>query len=419
MVDFKELEKIIEEISVIASDCGLNPYKIKYEICPLEIVQSIATYGVPTRYSHWSFGKMHEKKKLMNDYGFEKIFELVINSDPTYAFLVDGNSLVQNKLIVAHVIAHSDFFKNNIHFANTSKNIMLIMKRNAERINQYREKYGKKSVETFIDAVLKIQNHINPKSLNENITNKQINGEEDILLYLIKYSKILEGWQRDILQIFRDEMVYFWPQLETKIINEGWATYWHRKIIRELKISDEETIEYAKLHSKIVEPFKNSINPYSLGLRIFEEIEKKYDNSKEGKEKIFEVRTMETDISFLRNYLSKDIIEKLDLYVYRKKGNKWVVVEKEWKKVKNQIIQNKINCGFPSIFISNKNITSLEGLYLNHKNNGIELDIYNLEKTLPSVYSLWGDTVNIETVIENKKVIFSFDGKKIYRKITQ
>ena len=135
---------------------------MRYEICPAEIIYTFGAYGMPTRFSHWSFGKQFHKMKLHYDLGLSKIYELVINSNPCYAFLLDSNSLIQNKLIVAHVLAHCDFFKNNVRFQNTKRDMVESMAATAERIRQYEIQYGKKEVETFLDAVLAIEEHIDP-----------------------------------------------------------------------------------------------------------------------------------------------------------------------------------------------------------------------------------------------------------------
>ena len=119
--------------------------------------------------------------------------------------------------------------------------------------------------------------------------------------------------------MMREEMLYFWPQLETKIMNEGWASFWHQRILREMDLTSDEAIEFAKLNAGVVQPSKTGINPYYLGIKIFEDIEDRYNHPTEemmkrgvhpgsGREKIFEVREIESDISFIRNYLTKDLV---------------------------------------------------------------------------------------------------------------
>lgn len=117
------------------------------------------------------------------------------------------------------------------------------------------------------------------------------------------------------MTMLHDEMLYFWPQMETKIMNEGWASYWHQRIMRELDLTPEETVEYAKLNSSVVQPSRQSLNPYYLGLKIFEDIERRWD-----RDKMFEVRELDSDLSFIRSYLSKELVNDLDLYVFEKKA---------------------------------------------------------------------------------------------------
>lgn len=138
---------------------------MRYEICPADIIYTFGAYGMPTRFSHWSFGKQFHKMKVQYDLGLSKIYELVINSNPCYAFLLNNNSLIQNELIVAHVLAHCDFFKNNCRFVNTRKDMVESMSATAERIFHYEQIHGKEEVETFLDAVLAIQEHVDPYRL--------------------------------------------------------------------------------------------------------------------------------------------------------------------------------------------------------------------------------------------------------------
>jgi len=117
---------------------------------------------MPTRFSHWTFGKAYQKMKTQYDYNLSRIYEMVINSDPCYAFLLDGNSLIQNKLVVAHVLAHCDFFKNNAYFRHTSRNMVETMASAANRFREYEFKYGKQKVESFLDSVIAIQEQVDP-----------------------------------------------------------------------------------------------------------------------------------------------------------------------------------------------------------------------------------------------------------------
>ena len=459
--DLKELEAAIEQITETAHRFGLDFYPMRYEICPADIIYTFGAYGMPTRFSHWSFGKTFHRMKLQYDLGLSKIYELVINSNPCYAFLLEGNSLIQNKLIVAHVLAHCDFFKNNARFSASNRNMVETMSAAAERIRRYEIEYGADRVERFLDAVLSIQEHIDPGLIQpqgldrkrrmhalrqrskekepaesrprtpyddlwsldergkedreraESAASRKIppQPEKDLLWFLQEYAPDLEEWQRDILTILRDEMLYFWPQIETKIMNEGWASYWHQRIMRELDLTSEETIEYAKLNSSVVQPSRSSLNPYYLGLKIFEDIEKRF-----GRERIFEVRELDSDTSFLRNYLTKELVEELDLYLFEKKGAEWRITDKAWESVRDQLVYSRVNGGFPYLVVTDGDWQRNGELYLTHRYEGVELDLKYLERTLPYVVQLWGKPAHLETVIDDKPVLFSCDGEKTTRK---
>jgi len=463
----KALDRAIDEITEIAQGFGLDFYPMRYEICPADIIYTFGAYGMPTRFSHWSFGKQFHKMKLHYDLGLSKIYELVINSNPCYAFLLDSNSLIQNKLIVAHVLAHCDFFKNNVRFQNTKRDMVESMASTAERIRRYEIEYGKKEVEEFLDAVLAIEEHIDPSLLRNTLSwnleeDEEMGTEEkpstpyddlwgldkkekkklvvkrkrkkfppqpekDLLLFIIQYSRELSEWQRDIMTMIREEMLYFWPQLETKIMNEGWASYWHQRILREMDLTSDEAIEFAKLNASVVQPSRTSINPYYLGLKIFEDIEERYNNPTDemimrgiqkgkGREKIFEVRELESDISFLRNYLTKELVMREDMYLFQKEGKEYKIVDKEWETVRDQLVNMRVNGGFPYITVHDGDYMRNGELYLKHWYEGIELDLKYLEKVLPYIYKLWGRYVHIETVVENKGILFTYDGKTVHRK---
>lgn len=458
-----KFEQSLGKISQTAKDFGLDFYDMRFEICPADIIYTFGAYGMPTRYAHWSFGKSFHKMKTQYDYNLSRIYELVINSDPCYAFFLDGNSLIQNKMVAAHVYAHCDFFKNNQWFRHTSRNMTETMSRNAERLRSYEFKYGRAKVEEFLDAAMALQEHVDPRYnigkpkpqkeersttvetpyndlWNLDVRSKVAGEKEqkpkkfpaepdkDILGFIASNAIELEEWQRDIIYIVQEEMLYFWPQLETKIMNEGWATYWHVRIMRELEMSEDEAIEFAKMHAGVMQPPRMGINPYYMGFKIWEEIEKRWDNPTDeekqrygrpggqGKEKIFEVRETENDISFIRNYLTKELVEELDLYLFQKVYTKWQVVETDWERVREGLVTLLGNGGFPYMAVEDGNYRRNGELYIKHCHEGRDLDLYYMEKTLPSVYKLWNKPVHLETVVEGRHQVFSFEGTKITKK---
>jgi stage V sporulation protein R len=404
---------------------------------------------------------------MQYDLGLSKIYEMVVNTNPSYAFLMEMNNLLQNTFVAAHVFGHTDFFKNNAYFQHTSRRMIDKVSIHAERIAKYEYDHGKDEVERYLDAVLSIQEHVDynlllrseeenkedkPKhptsefddlwSLEEKAKKAQEERdrrpgktpkfpekpEKDILLFIMHHAPHLKPWQRDVVEIVRTEMLYFVPQMQTKTMNEGWASTWHSRIMRELAdrgiISDSEFVEFAQLHSSVLTPSKTSLNPYYIGFKIFEDIERRWDNPTteererlgrqpgKGREKIFEVRELDNDVSFLRNYLTEELVKDLDLYLYKKEGDDWVIVEKNWQKVRDTIVANMTNFGHPYLVVDNGDYRGNRELYIKHLYEGQELDVGYAEKTLQHVYTLWGRPVHLETVYENKRILLTYDGER-------
>jgi stage V sporulation protein R len=470
MVDreVQELEKAVEQIWEIATTrFGLDPFPVRFEIVPASVMYEVGSYALPGRYSHWTFGKAYHRMKMMYDFGLSKIYEVVINSNPSYAFLLETNSPTQNKLVIAHVLGHIDFFKNNFYFSKTNRRMVDEAALHARRMGEYEFKYGRKVVEEFLDAVLSIEEHVDPNFFirkqredpdkeadkkpsrregryddllskeEREVQNGGIDGrddgrkhkpslevpEKDLVYFLMKHSPSLEPWQRDVMAMLHEEMEYFIPQLQTKIMNEGWASIWHSRIMREMDLPTSEHLEFAALHAGVVSPHKGQLNPYYLGYKIFEDIEKRWDNPTaedrekfgrrggEGREKMFEVRELDNDISFLRNYLTEELCEELDLFVYQLIDDEdWTVTEKKWERVRDQLALNMTNFGFPYIEVVDGDYDGNSELYLMHRYEGVELDMKYARKTLEYVYKLWGRDVHLETQVDEEPLVLHYDG---------
>jgi stage V sporulation protein R len=452
------LEKAIGEIWDVAQRLGLDPFPVHFEIVPATIMYEFGAYGLPGRFSHWTHGRAYQQIKTMYDYGLNRIYELVINTNPAYAFLLETNSLLQNKLVAAHVLGHADFFKHNTYFRSTSRQMLETVSVHAERIRQYEFHHGQEQVEAFLDAVLSIQEHVDPflpqrrQAATEPpkparpretpyddlfylgsekrpeppppVRKTPPEPEKDLLLFIAEHARELEDWQRDIIHIVRQEQLYFVPQMQTKIMNEGWAAYWHLQIMRELDLPQAEYMEFAALHANVLAPNRRSINPYHVGLKIWEDIERRWNEPTEeerrtlgrrggeGRAKLFEVRELENDVSFLRNYLTKELVEELDLYLYRYENGNWVIVEKDWEKVRDTLVASMTNFGHPYIVVEDGDYNRNRELYLRHCHEGRDLDMNYAERTLRYVYQLWGRTVHLETVLDGKVVVLSFDGER-------
>ncbi|MCL5959737.1 MAG: SpoVR family protein, partial [Chloroflexi bacterium] len=398
--------------------------------------------------------KAYHRTKTMYDYGLSKIYELVINNNPSYAFLLEGNSILQNKLVIAHVLAHSDFFKHNVYFDHTNRHMVDAVSINADRIRKYEFLHGKLEVEQCLDAVLSIQEHIDPNVRikhkppkaehpealpqgpyddllgHDELLPQQETGtekfpaqpEKDLLLFIAENAAGLQDWQRDVIHIVRNEMLYFLPQMQTKIMNEGWASYWHAHIMRQLELTEDEYMEFAELHSSVLSPSKTQVNPYYIGMKMFEDIERRWDNPTdeekkrfgrkdgEGLQKIFEVREVDSDVSFIRSYLTADLVRDLDLYIYKAEGDELKVVETNWEVIRDNLVASMTNFGSPYIVVEDADYRRNRELYLKHQFEGIELDMDYAEKALPYVFQLWGRTVHLETVVDNAKAVVTYDG---------
>jgi stage V sporulation protein R len=463
--EIKGLEQALEQIWDVARRFGLDPYPVRFEIVPATVMYEIGSYALPGRYSHWTFGKAYHRMKTMYDFGLSKIYEVVINTNPAYGFLLETNSPVQNKLVMAHVLGHVDFFKNNVYFSRTNRRMVETVSTHAGRMSEYEFRYGRKTVERLLDAVLSIEEHIDPNffirreeaareggerrkpqpkvgryddlwNIGRPPTEEQAPEDEeqprgdrlpekDLLYYIMRNSPSLKDWQRDAMAMVHEEMEYFVPQMQTKTLNEGWASYWHSRIMRELDLSDEEHVEFAELHAGVVSPHKGQLNPYYLGYKILEDIERRWDSPTveerekfgrkggEGRAKLFEVREMENDVSLLRNYLTEELCEELDLFVYELVDEEeWTVTEKRWERVRDQLVANMTNFGFPYIVVADGDYGGNRELYLKHQYEGAELDMNYARKVLEHVHTLWGRPVHLETVVDDEAVRLHYNGEE-------
>ncbi len=408
--EYERLSRSIEEITGIAKSMGLDYFPMRYEVCPAEVLYSIGAYGMPARFAHWSFGKAYHRMKLEYDYGLSKIYELVINSNPCYAFLLDHNSLIQNKIIVAHVLGHSDFFKNNAMFSATDRSMLDRMSTFADRFHLFEHEFGEKVVEETLDAALAIQEHIDPHHRFGRMQGfAEADGlMKDVVSFIATNSRKLADWQREVLWMIREEMLYFWPQMETKIMNEGWASYWHTTLMHELDLDESDTIEFAKMNAAVLQPARGGINPYYVGIKMFEELERRH-----GRDAIFEIREMENDVSFLRNHLDQGMVEAMDLFLFQREGEYYKVSSKQAAQVRDLLIAQRTNGGFPYIGALDGDYRGRGELLLRHRFEGMELDRKYVQMTLPHLYKLWGKPVHLQTQVNGRILTYEFDGKEM------
>jgi stage V sporulation protein R len=449
-------EQRVAEIEALAREQGLNFFPTTFEVVPQDIMTEVAAYGLPTRARHWSYGKVYQHQRLYGTMGFSKIYEIVLNSDPCLAFLLDTNPEIANLLVTAHVYGHVDFFKNNLLFANSNRHMINDAVAHALRIDTYIERYGLETVEHLMDIGFALDRHIDfHKGLtrrpypSRRVVEKErhslpyddlltepapsviyeVEGERlpphperDILWFVITYAK-LDDWQRDVLHIIREESYYFYPQFNTKIINEGWASYWHAELFHQYNgVTPEEMIEFARLHAGVVNPGgRFSVNPYYLGYSLLVDIEQRWDRMYEagestvtGRQKLFEVRRTEDDISFLRNYLTTELVEKLELFAYgstctHPPGQRCprcqdiVITSRERDAVVESLLTPRYNYGVPLVVV--RDVVN-NTLYLEHLDRDVTfLDRRYANQTLAYIAELWKHPVHLLTSDEQGKEV--------------
>ena len=464
--EIKDLEEWDARIREKVAAFGLDCYPQEFEICNHEQMLGYMAYsGMPSHYPHWSYGKAYEKLKTLYDYGVSGLpYEMVINSSPALAYLMRDNSLLLQILTIAHVYGHNDFFKNNFTFKTTRAEFTIsTFKAHGKRVRSYAENpgIGAEKVEHILDAAhavsLECRRNLAvrkrtpeeerqylldaarpPEDPFQNIHRRQTHSEpdlrkvpltpdEDLLLFIRDHNPYLAEWEKDLLTIVHEEAQYFIPQIETKIMNEGWATYWHKRILDSLELPQDLQIEFIVRHNQVVRPFPRSLNPYHLGLRVWEDICRRYDNPNgdeagergaphpTGTQKLFEVREADRDVSFLRRHLTENLIRELNLFEYETKGDDLViskVSDKEgWREVKETLLQN-IGMGMtPVIKVEDADYGHNRTLYLTHAHDGRDLQLEYAERTLAYVYRLWQRDVALETVVGGKRSLLLYNDR--------
>ncbi|MDQ7029199.1 MAG: SpoVR family protein [Ardenticatenia bacterium] len=489
-----ELEAARNEIRRRALDLGLDFFEVIFEMVDFKQMNELAAYmGFPRRYPHWRWGMEYERLKRSYEYGLHKIYEMVINTDPCYAYLLANNELVDQKIVMAHVYAHSDFFKNNLWFAHTNRRMLDEMANHATRVSRYIDRYGLEEVEDFLDICLSLENLIDrhsvairrhpppsPGSTDEDeeelairhpeVPRLQVPGaymdryvnppellraeaerrrqearrrsehvppepERDVLLFLLEHAP-LKTWQHDVLSIVREEAYYFAPQGMTKVMNEGWASYWHSTIMTQTGVmTDAEVVDYADHHAGTVAMSLYRINPYKIGLELFRDIEERWNKGQFGKaweecddmqarrewdldlglgrQKIFEVRRVYNDVGFIDTFFTEEFCNRhrLFTYKYNERTNQYEIDSRDFQAVKQKLLFSLTNFGYPIIYVADANYRNRGELYLVHQHEGVDLDLDYARPTLVNLYRIWRRPVHVETVVGDVPRLLSFDGK--------
>ncbi len=495
-----EIRRLRDRIRGWAEEYGLDFNETFFELLDHDALNEVAAYGgFPTRYPHWRFGMQYEQLRKSYAYGLQKIYELVVNNDPCYAYLMRSNALTDQKIVIAHVYGHADFFKHNLWFGPTNRKMIDQMANHGTRIRRYADKYGQEKVEKFLDDALSLENlvdvfepyrpqekkapavpaadsldeeerrleerlpklhakseymdrYLNPPEVMEQERRKlekalerkrrfPASPQRDVLRFLQEHAP-LSSWQRDILGIVRAESLYFAPQSMTKIMNEGWATFWHSTVLTERALEDDELLDYADAHAATLATRPGQINPYKLGLELWRDIQERWDRGRFGpayaacddfakrrswdtraglgRQKIFEVRRAYNDVTFIDEFLTEDFVRDRRLFVYRRgSDDEMVVSSREWRQVKETLLRDLTNSGNPIIEAEDANHRNRGELLLRHRWDGLDLRIDYARETMEALFRVWHRPVHVATRVEGHGRVLSYDGDRHSSEETQ
>ena len=476
---FDLIERYRKEIARVAADFKLDTYPIQVEIITAEqMMDAYASVGMPVGYSHWSYGKQFlntEKRYRRGEMGLA--YEIVINSNPCIAYLMEENSMMMQALVIAHAAyGHNSFFKNNYLFTTwTSADAIidyLLFAKNF--IADCEQRYGEEAVETFLDSCHAIMNHgvdrykrplhlsmqkeqLRQKERSEYLQS-QVNElwktiptkdtaksaykkrrfpeepQENLLYFFEKNSPLLEPWQREIVRIVRKIAQYFYPQRQTQVMNEGWATFWHYTILNRLYdeglLSDGFMIEFLQSHTNVVNqppfdsPYYSGINPYALGFAMMSDIKRMCENPTDEDKYWFPeiagsdwLNTLDfamrnfKDESFIAQYLSPKIIRDFKLFSVLDDDERneleisSIHDEHGYKSIRQKLSeQYNLGSNEPNIQVYNVDVKGDRSLTLRHIQYNRRPLGEATEEVVKHIARLWGFTVRLETVYEDGKV---------------
>jgi stage V sporulation protein R len=433
----------VRRIEELAARQGLKFHPVDFEAVPDSFMMEIAVYGLPVRMPHWSFGVRYIYQLIQRHMGHSRLFEVVFPGNPGHAYLAESNGLAENILVTAHVLGHADFSRNNLLFRRcqeqVSERIVEHAANHARQISQAIETHGAQRVEAVLDAALALEQHIDvdkalrrprypeyledPKALVDDAFRRRFaaldpsagrsglearkrapvppHPEKDLLWFVANYAPEMESWERDIFLAVREESFYFYPVFATQIMNEGWASYWHARLLREADFVPQQSyVDAIKCHSDVVRPvaaeqqISLSINPYHLGFAMWEKIVED-----EGLAAARSIMEQDDDFGFVRNHLTRELAEELGLFRYSARSDGQIkVLEHELTALHEAVLAPKYNFGAPIVSATRiRNDGTLE-LVHDSKVDGRGLDLERSRKVLDYLQSVWRRPIVLTTV---------------------
>jgi len=438
-----ELPAALKYIAVVtesaARDAGLDFFEVVFELLDARDVNGVAAYGgFPVRYPSWRFGMEYERLEKGRNWGLSKIYELVINNDPTYAYLVRSNSLLEQKLVMAHVYGHADFFKHNLWFTATDRKMLDTMGNHSVRVRRYIDAIGQEPVERFldlcmsldtlVDPYLPLREHANPPESRSVYTppserarrtldalslsplevrkpepeaprgpSRGVPPTYDVLGFLEERAP-LEAWERDVLHLLRTEAYYFSPQRMTKIMNEGWASFWHSRLLTGGILAPSEILDFADCHSAATLCPPGQLNPYKIGIEL-------YRHAEACGEDIFQLRRVHNDVSLVHKLVDERFAERVLRPIAppqadRRSGGS--ARQPTWQELKGWLLQEISWGGQPQIQLVGVDEEGQGELLLVHHHDGRDLQMARARETLLNLAALWGGPVHLLTVLEKQ-----------------
>src|SRR5258708_147317 len=414
----------IEELAVSS---GLSFPPVDFEAVPDSFMMESAVYGLPVRMPRWSFGVRYIYQLIRRHRGHSRLSEVVSPGNPAHASLAASNGLAENILVTAHVLGHADFSRNNLLFRRcqeqVSEHIVEHAANHARQIQQAIESHGAKRVEAALDAALALEQHIDidqslrrarypeyledPRALLDDTFRKRFaaldpaasagalearkrapvppHPEHDLLWFVAHYAPEMESWERDIFLAVREESFYFYPVFASQIMNEGWASYWHARLLREADFVPQQAyLDAIKCHSDVVRPIAAeaqvalSINPYHLGLAMWEKIVET-----QGLPAARAIMEQDDDFSFVRNHLTRELADELGLFRYSARSDGQVkVLEQDLTALHEALLGPKYNFGAPVVSAARVRTDGTLELVHDNTGDGRGLDLERSRKLL-------------------------------------
>lgn len=485
-----DLEFWDQKIREVMQRLELSWYPTEFHVVDWDQMMNVSAYLIPNSFGCWQKGKQYEITRKLKRYELTGLaLEMVTNGNPAIAYLLRDNSLPAQVAVMAHAYVHTDFFRNNAWFRARTRpqSAYGMFRSHHEEIEAYRQdpSIPEERLEELIDAGLALQYH-RPVRLGGKRETKQeqtarlvraraterkewdhlfpraeqpkgtldlekvpLEPDDDLLRFFAEHARRLESWEKRVLTIIADEAEYFSPVIETKVMNEGWATYWQMRIMEELDRPPAFDIEHAKLWSQVVIPSKYRPNPYHLGYTIWTDLFRRWEHpdekervqrgrrGNEGVQKLFEVRETENDASFIGNYLTNELIAELNLYRFRWAGEEdnpatYQVVDvadaEGFDRIRQAVIRQFGFHRVPMLQVVDAGAYREHELILHHMHDGRDLKVFEPElrradierkdvsvslsdivKAMEHVWTIWKDPIALFSHYDGGILVIRWD----------